>query len=64
MQAAPGILLLQHEIPEEVNAHAIRQAHAAGWFIVLNPAPARPLTPRLLPLIDIDRAERDRGAPR
>ena len=50
---APGILLLQHEIPEEVNAHAIRAAHAAGWFIVLNPAPARPLTPALLPLIDV-----------
>ena len=50
---APGILLLQHEIPEEVNAHAIRAAHAAGWFIVLNPAPARPVMPELLPLIDI-----------
>jgi ribokinase len=50
---APGILLLQHEIPEEANAHAIRQAHAAGWFIVLNPAPARLLTPALLPLIDV-----------
>ncbi len=50
---APGILLLQHEIPEEVNAHAIRAAHAAGWFIVLNPAPARPVMPELLPLIDL-----------
>jgi ribokinase len=51
--AEPGILLLQHEIPEEANAHAIRRAHSAGWFIVLNPAPARPLTPALLPLIDV-----------
>ena len=51
--AAPGILLLQHEIPEEVNAHAIRAAHAAGWFVVLNPAPARPVLPELLPLIDL-----------
>jgi ribokinase len=50
---APGILLLQHEIPEEANAHAIRAAHAAGWFIVLNPAPARPVMPELLPLIDL-----------
>jgi ribokinase len=50
---APGILLLQHEIPEEVNAHAIRAAHAAGWFIVLNPAPARPVMPELLPLVDL-----------
>lgn len=49
----PGILLLQHEISEEANAHAIRTARAAGWFIVLNPAPARPLMPALLPLIDI-----------
>jgi ribokinase len=50
---APGILLLQHEIPEEVNAHAIRAAHAAGWFIVLNPAPARPVMSELMPLIDV-----------
>ncbi len=49
----PGILLLQHEIPEAANAHAIRAARAAGWFIVLNPAPARPIERELLPLIDI-----------
>ena len=49
----PGILLLQNEIPPETNAHAIRAAHAAGWFIILNPAPARPLPHELLPLIDI-----------
>ena len=49
----PGILLLQHEIPEQANAHAIRSARAAGWFVVLNPAPARPVMPALLPLIDI-----------
>jgi ribokinase len=49
----PGILLLQHEIPDAANAHAIRAARAAGWFIVLNPAPARPLMPDLLPLIDL-----------
>ena len=51
--AGPGVLLLQHEISEQANAHAIRAAHAAGWFIVLNPAPARPLAAELLPLIDI-----------
>jgi ribokinase len=50
---APGILLLQHEIPEDVNAHAIRAARMAGWFIVLNPAPARHVAPALLRLIDI-----------
>ena len=49
----PGILLLQHEIPEPTNAHAIHAARAAGWFILLNPAPARRVDPTLLPLIDI-----------
>jgi ribokinase len=49
----PGFLLLQNEIPEESNAHAIRAARAAGWFIVLNPAPARRVPPELVPLVDI-----------
>jgi ribokinase len=49
----PGILLLQNEIPADVNAHAIRVAHASGWFVILNPAPAAPLVPELLPLVDI-----------
>jgi ribokinase len=49
----PGVLLLQHEIPEAANVHAIRAARAAGWFIVLNPAPARAVGPDLLPLIDL-----------
>src|SRR4051812_23725127 len=53
LAGAPGILLLQHEVPEATNAHAIRAARAAGWFIVLNPAPARPVARDLLPLIDI-----------
>ncbi len=49
----PGILLLQHEIPDAANAHTIREAHASGWFVILNPAPARAVAPELLPLIDI-----------
>jgi ribokinase len=49
----PGVLLLQHEIPAATNAHAIRTAHAAGWCIILNPAPSRPIDSALLPLIDI-----------
>jgi ribokinase len=49
----PGILLLQHEIPEVTNAHAIRTARAAGCFVVLNPAPALAVAPALLPLIDL-----------
>ena len=48
-----GILLLQHEIPDAANIQAIRAAHAAGWFIILNPAPARPIADELLPLVDI-----------
>jgi ribokinase len=52
-ESRPGILLLQHEIPIAANAHAIRAAHAAGWLVILNPAPARAVAPELLPLIDI-----------
>ena len=49
----PGILLLQHEIPAEANAHAVRAARAAGWFVMLNPAPARPVANDVLGAIDI-----------
>jgi ribokinase len=49
----PGILLLQHEIPAEANARAIQAAREAGWFIMLNPAPARPIPAELLPLVDL-----------
>jgi ribokinase len=52
-ESRPGILLLQNEIPVESNAYAIRAAHALGWFIILNPAPARPVSPELFPLVDI-----------
>ena len=50
---SPGVLLLQHEVPVEANACAIRAARAAGWFIVLNTAPARDVPAELLPMIDI-----------
>lgn len=49
----PGILLLQNEIPDDANRYALRAARAAGWITVFNPAPARALSPALLPLIDI-----------
>jgi ribokinase len=49
----PGVLLLQHEVPASTNAHAIRHAKATGWFVVLNPAPARAVPPQLLTLIDV-----------
>jgi ribokinase len=48
-----GILLLQHEIPPEANARAIAAARNNGWFVILNPAPACPVPPDLLPLIDL-----------
>jgi ribokinase len=48
-----GILLLQHEIPAEANARAMRSAQQAGWFVMLNPAPARPVPAELLPLLDL-----------
>lgn len=49
----PGILLLQHEIPPEANARAIQAARQAGWFVMVNPAPAHPIPANLLPLIDL-----------
>lgn len=51
--AMPGLLLLQQEVPPETNAHAIQSAKAAGWSVMLNPAPAAPLRQDLLALIDI-----------
>src|SRR5262249_51900638 len=49
----PGILLLQHEMPSEANTRAAQLARDAGWFVILNPAPARPIEPELMRLIDI-----------
>jgi ribokinase len=49
----PGILLLQHEIFPDANARAIQAAHRAGWFVMLNPAPAREIPPELLRLVDL-----------
>ena len=49
----PGVLLLQNEIPEAANRHAIGAARAAGWFVVLNPAPARAVPSELLRLTDL-----------
>ena len=36
-------MLLGHEVPEAAVVAGARAAHAAGWHVVLNPAPARPL---------------------
>lgn len=49
----PGILLLQHELPGETVEYAIRAAHLRAWTIVLNPAPARPVSREMLSMIDV-----------
>lgn len=46
------MLLLQLEIPMEVNIAAARMAHAAGLPVMLNPAPAAPLPQALLQAVD------------
>ena len=51
--AAASILMLQLEIPMETVLHAARKARAAGVRVLLNPAPARPLSPELLRNVSI-----------
>jgi len=51
---APGaVLVLQHEVPAQANAVLIARAHRAGARIVLNAAPARPLSIELLRQVDV-----------
>ena len=38
-----GVVLLGHEVSDAAVVAGARAAHAAGWHVVLNPAPARPL---------------------
>jgi ribokinase len=45
-----GLLILQNEIPPEVNLAASRQARARGVQVLLNAAPARSLSPDLVAL--------------
>jgi ribokinase len=47
-----SVLLAQLEVPLEVVTAALGAARAAGVTTVLNPAPARPLTERLLAMVD------------
>ena len=47
------VLLLQNETGEEINTAAARRAHAAGVLVCLNAAPARPLGPELVDLVDV-----------
>ena len=50
---AADVILLQLEVPLEAVAHAVTIAKAAGTRVILNPAPARPLTAALLARVDI-----------
>ena len=49
----PGIVVIQHEIPEDTVVYAIHKAKQTGWTVILNPAPARPVKPETLALVDI-----------
>jgi ribokinase len=48
LAGARGTLLLSFEAPDPVLCQAAEAAAVAGWSIVVNPAPSRPLPPRLL----------------
>lgn len=50
---ASDVLLVQHEIPEDGMHEALRVARAHGVTTILNPAPARPIAPEVLALVDI-----------
>jgi ribokinase len=51
----PGarLVLLQNEVPEAVNLAVAARARAAGARVILNAAPARPMAPDLLGLVDL-----------
>jgi ribokinase len=42
LDSRDGLVLLGNEVPEAAVAAGLRAARAAGWQVVLNPAPARP----------------------
>ena len=50
--AEADILLMQLEIPLAVVEYAAQAAREGGVTVILNAAPARPLTPQLLSLVD------------
>ncbi len=58
--ASRGVVLLGHEVPDVAVVAGAEAAAAAGWMVVLNPAPARPLSQRALaaaPLLTPNAAE-------
>lgn len=48
-----AVLVLQNEIPEAANLAVAQSARAEGAIVILNAAPARPLSPALLSVVDI-----------
>lgn len=48
-----GILILQNEIPVETVLAAAKIAHAAGVYVILNPAPAKKLPDEIYACIDL-----------
>jgi len=48
-----AVVLVQHEIPEDGVREALALARAAGARTILNPAPARPIPPDVLALVDV-----------
>ncbi|WP_246731414.1 ribokinase [Methylocapsa sp. S129] len=48
-----GVLILQNEIPEQVNLSVARAARANGAIVIMNAAPARSMSPALRECIDV-----------
>jgi ribokinase len=51
--ASADVVLVQHEVADDAIVEALRRGRQAGAVTVLNPAPARPLDPEVLALVDI-----------
>lgn len=49
----PGIMIVQHEVPMDTVEYAIKAAKQQGWTVILNPAPARPVSGEILGMVDI-----------
>ncbi|MBO0938325.1 ribokinase [Fibrella sp. HMF5335] len=47
------VILIQLETPLAVVEYAIRQSHERGMRVVLNPAPAQPIDPAVLPFLHV-----------
>jgi ribokinase len=53
VDADRAVLLTSCEIPPEATLAAVLHAKRRGWQVVVNPAPARPLSPELLGCVDV-----------